>query len=528
VAKRSATGILLATMIWLILAGILAISAKFLLLPHFKKDLIRQTGSDSRYEHQVVLAADSFSGYCVLRSPKMAEALASRGILLSVQDDQADYTGRMANLKDRQVDMAVFTVDSFILAGNQIGEFPATIVLVIDETRGADAMVSYSQSVPHLEDLNHPQARVILTRNSPSEFLARTVIAHFNLPQLRQDWIWQADGAEDAYRKFKSARPSDRVACVLWEPYVSKALSLPKAQILLDSSKLTGYIVDVLVAERHFLREKPEVVRAVLEEYLRVSHEYHTQPGAMEALVMEDAKHIGGEPLTLIQAKKLVEGIEWKNTLENYAYFRLLSGPEAKDVPRLETIISNITDVLLKTGAIQKDPLGPNAHTIFYDAMLKQMKEESFHPARQLDVLQDTKNTRKEKNLEAVRETAPLRQLSEQEWERLSPVAQMRVEPISFARGTARLHLQSLRELEALAKKLASWPAYYIEVVGHTRMEGDKEANRKLAQERADAAAAILMENGTPKHRVRAIAAPSSNLGLDAQCVTFELGQLTY
>ena len=57
----------------------------------------------------------------------------------------------------------------------------------------------------------------------------------------------------------------------MWEPYVSKALEKPGAQILLDSSKLKGYIVDVLVAERQFLKDHPDLVQAVVEAHCRAA-----------------------------------------------------------------------------------------------------------------------------------------------------------------------------------------------------------------------------------------------------------------
>ncbi len=49
--------------------------------------------------------------------------------------------------------MAAFTVDALIKTTAQSGESspPATIVALIDETRGADAMVAYKSAVKNVE-----------------------------------------------------------------------------------------------------------------------------------------------------------------------------------------------------------------------------------------------------------------------------------------------------------------------------------------------------------------------------------------
>src|SRR5206468_121061 len=156
-------------------------------------------------------------------------------------------------------------------------------------------------------------------------------------------------------------------AYVLWEPYVSKALEKKGVRVLIDSSKLKGYIVDVLVAEREFLRDHATIVRAVLEAYSRASYTYAQQPNAMAKLVMEDARQTGLESVDEKQAQQIVQGILWKNTLENYGHFGLSPKSGAGgDLQNLEDMIDNITDVLLKTKALAQDPLAGKHTTLFY------------------------------------------------------------------------------------------------------------------------------------------------------------------
>lgn len=513
---------ILVAVVWVFIAGALAVGYKFFVAPAKKAEVVSQTGSKSRYRHEVKVALDGFSGYAVLRSREVREELASAGIRLSLEDDGADYGARIQALASGETDMAVFTVDSLVTASAALGEFPATIVTVIDETRGADAIVVKEDGPRTLEDLNDPGARFVLTPASPSEFLARVVRAHFRLDDLPEsDWFVPKDGPEAVIEQFRATSPREKRAFVLWEPYVSTALGAGGRK-LLDSSKLKGLIVDVLVARRSFLQEKPDVVRKLVEAYLRASWKWNRKSGGMAELIQEDSKNLGA-PLSASQAQTLAKGILWKNTLENFAHFGLVEKGQARGIQHLEDILGNVLQVLLRTGALESDPVEGRANILYYDRILAQLKEEDFHPGHlpgvQLGGGQD---------LDSIREDGELSALSESEWGRLIPVGDVKVASLSFGRGTARLNVRSERELTRLAGILSSWPSYYLVVTGHARADGDPEANRKLALERAEAAANFLKTQGLAAQRVHVVAATPSGRGGRAQSVRFQLGQRPY
>lgn len=522
-SERRAKGCLVAAVVWLIILAILGASYKFLIHPRITGQGL---GSDPLYQHTVTLALDSFSGYCILRSPAVREQLKAARIKISFEDDKADYEARMKALRSGKVQMAAFTIDSFLLNGARLGEFPAVIVLIVDETKGADAIVSYKEAVGSIRDLDSPEARFVLTPNSPSEFLARTVIAHFSLPSLPEKCWVEADGAAEVYKEFRAARKTDRRAYVLWEPYVSKALKEPSAHVLLDSGKLKGYIVDVLVAERKFLKEQPEVVAKIAEAYLRAAYSYSSQEEGMVGLIADDAKTYGAESLSADEAQELAKGIQWKNTTENYAHFGLLSQAESAGLQHIEDMIANIGDVLVKTGALDRDPIGDKAYTIYYNRILADLQAAKFHPGQKLNILADVESSMPK--LDTVRSDVELPALSEAEWNSLIPVGELRIEPVFFARGTARINIQSRRDLEKLVKRMQSFPQYYLVVTGNVRAEGDAEANQRLADERAQVVAQTLVELGLHKNRIRAVAAVPTTKDGSAQSVAFVVGQVPY
>lgn len=523
-AVRTPKSILIAVVLWILIIGGIASTLRYFVLPEYREKrrekLALQTGSGGKYRINVRVAADSFSGYCILRSPDLAKRLAASGIKFTVQDDGADYMRRMKALGDGDVDMAAFPVNSFIQSGMAFGEFPASMVYVIDETVGADAIVAYRDSVPSIDALNQPDARIVLTPDSPSELLARVMIASFNLPDLpEKKWMVAADGSSEVYKEFRGDSRRNPVAYAMWEPDVSKALKQDGAIVLLDSSKLKGFIVDVLVVERQFLIDHYDVVKEVVEDYARTAYAKRL---TMPETIVADAQSLG-EKIDTSDARQLAQGIRWKNTLENFAHFGV-SG-SAHSLENIEDIILKITDVLAKTGALNGQRLSVAPNALYFNRIVSEMQSENFHPGREVNVLSgvdlgtDDETVRGEQKLEA---------LTELQWESLLPVGELRAEPISFGRGTARINIQSRRELKALASMLNSWPQYYLTVTGKVRPGGDEQAALQLAKERADAAVQVLVEEGVAPERIRSFSKVAAENTATAQSVSFVVGQLPY
>src|SRR5687767_15408039 len=153
-SERRAKGCLLAAILWCVILALLAVGYKFFVHPYVSEKLKTATGSASQYKHEIVVAADSFSGYAFLRSEAVKQELKARQIKLTFQDDKGDYAGRIKALQAGKVQLAVFTIDSLITAGAKAGAFPGSIVLVIDETKGGDAVVALKGAVSSLQDFN--------------------------------------------------------------------------------------------------------------------------------------------------------------------------------------------------------------------------------------------------------------------------------------------------------------------------------------------------------------------------------------
>ncbi|TWT29730.1 phosphate ABC transporter substrate-binding/OmpA family protein [Blastopirellula retiformator] len=465
-----------------------------------REAMLKRGGSASRYHTQVNLALDGFSGYAVLRSPEFAEALRKQGIKLDLVDDGADYPARLKSLKEGKTDLAVFTIDALVKTCAEEGDLPATIVALIDETVGADAIVAYKEVYPNVDALNDPETRFVLTPDSPSETLTRVVISRFQLDQLSADPLIKVADAAAVVDKYKASKPGDKLAYALWQPFVAQMLKNERTHVVVDSSRFPSAIVDVLVASDDFIAKNRETVLEVVKAYLTVNHQYRSDADRIQ-LVMEDAASLDAA-LTREEAAQLVEGVWWKNTQENLAHFG--AKPEAK-LPHLEDMIAGVTRVMLESGAIAADPTDGHPNYLYDDSVLKELID--FHPGDEAEKIRG----------------AMMPKLTDKQWESLIPAGTARAPKLVFARGTARLTERSRVLLDDLAGTLQS-TRYYVIVRGNASRQGDLEANQKLASQRAQEVERYLIEQGVDRDRLRAIGVqPSGDTS-----VSFVLGELAY
>lgn len=491
------------SIIWLLVIAGLAAAWRLVVAPTLSGRLLDGTGSQSQYDHRVSVALDSFSGYAIVRSPEFRKCLVEQKIRLELEDDGADYLQRIKELDRGRTDMAVFTIDALLKVSDHLGKSPATIVAVIDETRGADAMVAYQSKFPNVDALNHADTRFVLTPDSPSETLARVIMAQFKLDKLpKQPFIPVAD-AQEVYRRFRTASHDDPHLYVLWEPFVSKIRQNPNTIVLASTEQTRGYIVDVLVANRKFLVDNPDVVQEVLACYFRTVYEYRDR---MPELVYEDAKRTE-TPLSRKEADNVVQGIRWRNTQENFAHMGLVDN---QSLELIEDMISKITSVLEETGAITGDPTQGQPQSLFYNQALAQLQQSNFYPSLAAEQIREDR--------------VVLPALSDSDWDNLQEHGTFKVPPLVFARGTSRLTSRSQLILDRLKTALVSSPQYYLSVRGNASLKGDLQANTALAQSRSKAVVEYLIQAGIDKQRVRA----ESGEPTGEMSVTFVLGQPSY
>jgi outer membrane protein OmpA-like peptidoglycan-associated protein len=506
--------VVLVAIVWLLLFGIGVAVWRLVIFPartqqqqeQAKEQVAREvaaTSGTSRYLHELQLGLDSFSGYAVLRSEEFRKQLADRGIRIKNVDDGANYAKRATDLEQGTLQFAAFPIDALLKTFSKLDYPAATIIAIIDETRGADAMVAYKGKFPDVDQLNQPDVRFVLVGDSPSETLARVVMQDFNLDRLGPAAIETMNSPEELMARYRAAAPSTNDVYVTWEPYVSQILANDQLHVLVDSSRFTGYIVDSLVVSRDYLLKNGPVVESVLEAYFTALYAYRDDQ-ALIRLLLEDAKQTKQE-LTPEQAQRLVAGIQWKNTQENFAHF----GKRAGAVVHIEDMLTRIAAVLSKSGSISENGANEKFNRYFFDRPLENLQSRNFHPGLAS---------------EAVRVEATLKALNEAEWDRLVTVGTLSVPELVFLRGSANLSDQSKRTLDDLFQRLQAWPQYYLMIRGNASQAGDMQANIQLAEQRGQAALKYLLSLGIPSERMRVVTGEITG----QTRVTFVVGQMPF
>lgn len=468
-----------------------------------KEELLVNTSSDSAYKYHVPFGIDSFSGYCLLRSGDLDQELRSKEIKVEYVDDGADYVGRLQALKNGDLKMAVFTVDALIKASAELGSLPATIVAIVDETRGADALKAYKGQYPNVDALNNPETRFVLVPDSPSETLVRILMSRFGLNRLNNNPFIEKNSAKEVYDAYRSAKPGDNQVYVTWEPWATRFDENPNVHTVIDSSRFRGYIVDVIVVSRDFLAKDGQAVQDFIEAYFRTVHKNRSN---LYQLVIDDASK-QGQPVTEEQARNLVKGVWWKNTTENYAHMGVKSSGQ---IQHIEDIIEQCTDVLLQTNAISSDPTSGQPNLLYYNRTLENLNAVNFHPGYAPESVRD--------------ENVKLRSLTEDEWDELRPIGTLEVPQLYFARGSDILLDRSKVVLDGLKSKLDTFPHYYLRIEGQASRQGNLEANKELALKRAQAARDYLQSLGVDSNRIKALGGEPSG----TTTVSFVLGEVPY
>lgn len=480
----SKSKIFLAIVAWIILLFLGVMLYRFFVVPsqeqkkvqeqiEAKKDKILKTSANSKSLETVNIHLDSFSGYAIYRSDVFKEECAKRGVRVNLVDDGGKFVDRIQNLSSGKCDMALFTIDAFIKSSAKIRDMPGTIVWISDESHGADAIVGNAKTAENIDSLNDAQMKIVATADSPSETLSLIVRDNFNL-EKSSPTVFLND-IEEVYNDYKNSKPSDKKVYVLWEPYVSKVLENKDYKILIDSEKFRDYIVDAMVASRDFLVKHPKKVQVIAEAYF--ASLYRVKSDMKSEFARDD------KSLTAMQVERMVNCIQFKNTQENYAHFGLLPGYNLQNI---ESIISEILSLQLRSKVIEFDPSNQNFNLWYFPGVLTELQKSDFRPG-----------------LENIQQDNELPTLSEQEWQKLKPVGSLQVPKLVFRRGSSTISSGSEKTLEDLVLKLNKWTAYYLVIKGNSSSEGDPEANRILAEGRANSTKDWLISHGVNPNRIK-------------------------
>ncbi len=462
----------------IILVVIAAVGVK-LLLPYVQDSMQKTTSDATKTKGKVKIAMDNWIGYFPLNSPEMKNLMRKAGYILICEDDKADYSARMERLKNGDIDFAVATVDSYILNAAKLS-FPGTIIMVIDESKGGDAILARQEKVTSLDDLKgKTDIRVAFTPDSPSHHLAKAAQDHFSVSELlpQGNLRVETDGSEAARDKLIAGKVD---IAICWEPDVSWALSKDGIIKILGTEDTERLIVDILVVNRKFAKKNPGLVKLVINNYFRALKKYRDNPDLFISHVKKATS------LSEDTVKSMLKGVSWANFNENCEKWFGIATPGSFANEGLIDTIESTVRIQVNTDDFSKSPIpDDDPYRLLNSSFLEELFVKGisgFAVPKPGTVATGPINSIE----------AKFSYMDEEGWNALKEVGTLKVDPIVFQRGATVLDLLAKKIVDQVVDRLKHYPNFRVVIKGHTSIRGDKKENQRLSQERADAVARYL------------------------------------
>ena len=472
----------------LVVLGTAALIGLYYAMPYLTRVAQKDTSDAGAVGTTLRIGVDNWVGYVPLCSKELRRQMRATGYLVQCEDDNADTAARMKRLREGSLEFAVATVDSFLLNGLR-EKFPGTIVLVIDESSGGDAIVARQDRIASLQDLKtRTDYKIAFTPASPSEHLLKSVAVHFDVPALRDrngPWRVPVKGSQDALKQLQTGKVD---VAVLWEPDVSRALATKGMHKLLGTDQTKRLIVDVLLVSRDFSKTNPAAVRQLIENYFRSLKHFRDNPAALADEVKQAAR------VDDAQVTAILSGVRWATLEENAREWFGIAAPGGDAAEGLIDALESTARILVDSGDTRESPIPERdpyrlQHRLFVEELNKSGIGAGGAPG--------TGKQAGERKFAA---------LSAAQWDSLRAIGTLKVRPITFQSGSSDLSIDGRTEIDAAAQNLRHYPNFRIVIRGHTGTRGDPESNRQLSLERAETIKRHLMiTHGIEEVRLRAI-----------------------
>jgi len=433
------------------------------------------------FAFEFTLRLDDSPQYAALRSDVFRDHLGAGEIGLDLEHDRGDPLRRLQAMQRGEAQLAVFRADQLLQANAQLEGTPAQIVAVLAESDGAEALAAHEDALPYLDGLAAPEVRLVQLPGSRGAFMARAALPELGLGQLLADALELEDSAALAEQLRAPDRSLPRVYA-LQQPLTARAQGLEIPQILFESSRLQGYLLDLLVVENGFLNEHPQAVQAALGAWFHATSQLAEQGGAEELLLQDRRQR--RSPLEPVLVDELAASMRWVGAHENFARFGLSA--QGHGLLPLEDCLRNVGDLLPDLAADGPFPIDRSSL-----AALQASSDAS--PSAEPAAL-----------------PTPLPALPAGRWDGLAEHGRLPVEPVLFAAESDQPTADGQARLRQVARRLRGLPGYYVTVLAATPPDSGPQGQAR-ALRRAQAVVHALRQAGVNAARIRAATTQQAN-----------------
>lgn len=427
------------------------------------------------------VAGDPSSSYSTFRKePLLTAALGEDHIELEYLDEERYYdpSERMRALAVGNLDIAVMTLDAFIQFGarhKKAGEYPAVILLAIDESSGGDAMFM-AKGRSSFDDVR-PADEVCFAPGTPSEHLwdfASLSFAALNNGIAEE----KVAVAKDCWEKLEAGRVD---LAVLSQPYTALAVKAGYPKVFATGGPADDLILDVVVAGRDALANKRQTMQRFVDAYFETVDAHVEDPAAHAAFVTTDCgRDCASDPAL---GAAVLGTIDFLTLDENVCLWFGFCGEPNKMVER----IGKTGRLLVAKGKVDAHAL-PEPARLLDTSFLEALKEERARAARAATAAAGGEARHRDEPVAKDRVysyTAAAAKAGK-------AVGTLELPNIAFSEASHALNEEARAKIGVIAETLRGFPALCVRIVGHTNSTGDKEANRLLSKSRAQAIAAQL------------------------------------
>lgn len=369
----------------------------------------------------------------------------------------------------------------------------AKAVMIVDNTRGADAIIARDPSIRKVEDL--AGKKVALLQFTPSHGMTIDAVDNSSLSARRKQSIeYVFIAAEDGLGGVRAALESGSVdAAVLWDPDLSLALRATKGHVVYSTKTASNLIFDVIVCDQRVLDDAQgaAAVQKLVTGWMKGVDVAKADPnGAVDALVATEefftllAKD-EGKPFV----KGLFDNLLWTGVADNARILGLSGGTN-----HYARVYQRFDQIYRAAGALAnpKSPVIP--------------PQDSFD-TRFIRSLYDASTTAQ---VEAKKTETFTEQAREEAVQAPAEVTKPVV--VNFASGQAALTKRAEKIIDTdMVPFIENNGSAYFEISGNTDSTGNAAINNRLSQARAEAVVDYLVRQWEfPRERFKIVGNGSS------------------
>ena len=364
----------------------------------------------------------------------------------------------------------------------------AKAVMIVDNTRGADAIIAKDPSIRSVEDL--AGKKLALLQFTPSHGMSIDAIDNSSLSARKKQTVeYVYIAAEDGLAGVRAALESGSVdAAALWDPDLSLALRATKGHVVYSTKTASNLIFDVIVCDQRVLDNPQgrEAVQKLVNGWMKGVDAAKANPdGAVDALVKTEefftllAKD-EGKPFV----KKLFDNLLWTGVADNARILGMSGGTN-----HYERVYQRFDQIYRAAGALA-NPKSPviAPQDSFDTSFIRKLYDAST--SAQVEAKKVETYTAVERE-EAVQAPATV----------TKPVI------VNFGSGQAALSKRAERTIDTdMVPFIENNGSAYFEISGNTDSTGNLAVNNRLSQARAEAVVDYLSKQWEfPRERFKIV-----------------------